>query len=78
MKNLPDREFKEYVSRTRKNCSEHPVITALIVTTIVLAIAAIVFAIYKLACKEEDIFEDDWDLDDDESFVYASDDELDK
>ena len=61
----------------RKSCSNHPIITSLVAILIVAAAVAAIFAVLKMIKKEDDLFEDDWDLDDDEdTYVFSNDGEI--
>ena len=64
MKNLP-------YGKVKKCCASHPVVTAVIVMLIVAAVAFAIAAIVKMAQREEDLLDEEWDLDaEDEDEVY--------
>lgn len=57
--------------RVKKTCSDHPVLTVLFLVLIVAAIVFAVLAIVKMAKREEDLLDEEWDLDEeDEDEVY--------
>ena len=70
MKHFPCGSKIGYVSKAKKCCSDHPVVTAIIIALIAAAITFAIVAIVKMAKKEEDLLDEEWDLDDEENEVY--------
>ena len=73
MKFMPIGAKPGYVTRVKKCCSDHPVITALVILLVAAAIAFTIVAIVKLAKREEGLLDDEWNLDDDEPLYFSSD-----
>jgi len=79
MKYLPYGTKPGYVTKVKKCCGEHPVITGLV---IVLAVAALAFSIYmvvRLAKKAEGMLDDEWNFDEDDDeplYFYPNEDDF--
>lgn len=75
MKSLKERDFRSYAGRAKQSAVDHPVITSLIIIFIIAAITATIIAIYKLTNKDDDVFEEPWDLEEDDNYIFAHDEE---
>ena len=66
--------MKNYLpyARAKGCCAKHPVLTAVVVALIAAGIIFAVMAIVKMAQRENDLLDEEWDLDDDEVYFYPS------
>jgi len=56
--------------KVKSCCEKHPVLTVMLVVLIVATIVFAIVAIVKLAQRENELLDEEWDLEDDDDEIY--------